>query len=53
MEKKSNELLLSVKNVKNIELITASNLNTFDLLKAEQIILTPLAIDKIKEIYCD
>ena len=53
VEKKSNELLLSVKNVKNIELITASNLNTFDLLKAEQIILTPLAIDKIKEIYCD
>jgi hypothetical protein len=37
----------------NIELISASNLNTYSLLKADQIILTPEAINDIKEIYCE
>jgi large subunit ribosomal protein L4 len=46
-------LKLSIQNLKNIELISASNLNTLSLLKAKQIILTPLAINYIKEIYCD
>ena len=46
-------LKLSRQNLKNVELISASNLNTFSLLKAKQIILTPLAIKDIKEIYCD
>jgi len=40
------------KNLKNVELISSSNLNTFSLLKAKQIILTPLALNNIKEIYC-
>ena len=38
--------------MKNVELISASNLNTFSLLKAKQILLTPLAVNEIKEIYC-
>lgn len=46
-------LKLAIQNLKNIELISASNLNTISLLKAKQIILTPLAINYIKEIYCD
>ena len=46
-------LKLSTQNIKNVELILASNLNTFSLLKAKQIILTPSAINDIKEIYCD
>ena len=46
-------LKLSIQNLSNVELISASNLNTFSLLKAKQIILTPLAINDIKEIYCD
>ena len=50
---KSVSLKLATQNIKNIELILASNLNTLSLLKAKQIILTPLAIDDIKEIYCD
>nr|YP_009029095.1 ribosomal protein L4 [Cylindrotheca closterium]AGH28630.1 ribosomal protein L4 [Cylindrotheca closterium] len=50
---KTASLKLSTQNIKNIELILASNLNTFSLLKAKQIILTPLAINDIKEIYCD
>lgn len=50
---KTTPLKLSTKNLKNVELISASNLNTLSLLKANQILLTPLAINDIKEIYCD
>jgi large subunit ribosomal protein L4 len=53
VSKKTDSLKLSTQNLKNIELISASNLNTFSLLKAKQIILTPSAINDIKEIYCD
>lgn len=53
VSKKTETLKLSTQNLKNIELISASNLNTLSLLKAKQIILTPLAINDIKEIYCD
>ena len=50
---KTTPLKLATQNLKNVELISASNLNTISLLKAKQIILTPLAINNIKEIYCD
>ena len=53
VSEKTIPLKLSMQNIKNVELISASNLNTFSLLKAKQIILTPLAINYIKEIYCD
>ena len=53
VSKKTMPLKLATKNLQNVELISASNLNTFSLLKAKQIILTPLAINDIKEIYCD
>ena len=53
VSKKTTSLKLATKNLKNVELISASNLNTFSLLKAKQVILTPLAINDIKEIYCD
>lgn len=52
VSKKTTALKLSTQNIPNIELISASNLNTFSLLKAKQIIVTPLAINYIKEIYC-
>ncbi len=50
---KTTPLKLATRNIPNIELILASNLNSFSLLKAKQIILTPQAISEIKEIYCD
>ena len=50
---KTNELKLATRNLKNVELISASCLNTLSLLKAKSIILTPSAISDIKEIYCD
>jgi len=53
VSEKTMPLKLATQNLKNVELISASNLNTFSLLKAKQIILTPLAINYIKEIYCD
>lgn len=53
VSKKTLPLKLATQNLKNVELISASNLNTLSLLKAKQIILTPLSINDIKEIYCD
>jgi large subunit ribosomal protein L4 len=53
VSKKTIPLKLATQNLKNIELISASTLNTFSLLKAKQIILTSSAIKDIKEIYCD
>ena len=53
VSKKTTSLKLSTQNLNNIELILASNLNTLSLLKAKQILITPLAINDIKEIYCD
>ena len=53
VSKKTTSLKLSTQNLKNVELILASNLNTISLLKAKQIIVTPLAINYMKEIYCD
>ena len=53
VSKKTVPLKLSTQNLQNVELISASNINTLSLLKAKQIILTPLAISDIKEIYCD
>jgi large subunit ribosomal protein L4 len=53
VSKKTIPLKLSTQNIKNVELISASNLNTYSLLRAKQIILTPSAINDIKEIYCD
>ena len=49
---KTESLKLSVQNIKNIELICASQLNTLSLIKAKQIILTPLALNDIKETFC-
>ena len=53
VSKKTIPLKLSTQNLKNVELISASNLNTLSLLKAKQILLTPSAVTDIKEIYCD
>jgi len=49
--KKSIPLKLSIRNLKNVELISVTNLNTLSLLKAKQILVTLPALNKIKEIY--
>lgn len=53
VSEKSTTLKLSVQNLKNVELICASHLNTLSLIKAKQIILTPLALNHIKETFCE
>jgi large subunit ribosomal protein L4 len=53
VSKKTLPLKSATQNLKNIELILASNLNTLSLLKAKQIILTSSSINDIKETYCD
>jgi len=51
VSEKTKLLKLSTQNIKNVELISASSLNTLSLMKAKQIILTPLAVNDIKEIF--
>lgn len=53
VSRKTETLKAATHNLKDVELVLASNLNTLSLLKAKQIILTPLSITDIKEIYCD
>nr|QXV92892.1 ribosomal protein L4 [Nitzschia anatoliensis] len=53
VNEKTLPLKLATNNIPNVELILASNLNTFSLLNAKQILVTPLALNTIKEIYCD
>ena len=52
VSKKTTPLMLSVRNIKNVELISASNLNTLSILKSKQVLITPLAVNDIKETYC-
>lgn len=49
VSKKLKPLKLTVQNLKNVELISASNLNTLSLIKAKQVVLTTLAINDLKE----
>ncbi|ABB58261.1 50S ribosomal protein L4 [Synechococcus elongatus] len=42
---------LSVRNLPNVKLITATNLNIFDLLNADRIVSTSAALEKIQEVY--
>ncbi len=44
---------LSARNVAKLRLISASNLNVFDLLAADRIVITQPAIAKIQEVYGD
>ncbi len=50
MDKQSNTYL-SGRNIPYLQIITANNLNVFDLLHADKIILTATAIQKIHEIF--
>ena len=53
VSKKSPNMKRAYKNLKNVELIASSSLNTLSLLKADLIMITPSAMKNIKEIYCD
>ena len=51
VSEKGSPIKLATQNLKNVELISASNLNTLSLLKAKKIIITRAAVYALKEIY--
>lgn len=50
---KTQSIKRATQNLKNVELITANNLNTISLLRANKIIFTSTAIQIMKESYCE
>ena len=48
---KNETVTRSVRNIPNVKLIAATNLNIYDLLHAEHLIVTSSALDKIQEVY--
>jgi large subunit ribosomal protein L4 len=44
---------LSARNIDNLRLISANSLNVFDLLAADQLVVTTSALTKIQEVYGD
>jgi large subunit ribosomal protein L4 len=46
-------IYLSARNIAKVRLILASNLNVFDLLAADYIVITTSALAKIQEVYSD
>lgn len=53
VSKKTNTLKLAVQNIKNVELISACNLNTLSLITANQIVITTSALNNLKETFCE
>jgi large subunit ribosomal protein L4 len=42
---------LSARNIENLKLIAADQLNIYDLLHADKIVVTTSALEKIQEVY--
>jgi len=53
VSKKTSALKLATRNLDNTKLIQASNLNTFNLMKAKQVVITSKALNDIKETFCE
>ena len=51
VDQQSENLKLSARNVQNIKLIASDNLNIYDILMANQIVVTSSALEAIKEVY--
>ena len=46
-------VVLSLRNIARVKLISAANLNIFDLLNADRLVVTATAMEKIQEVYGD
>jgi large subunit ribosomal protein L4 len=44
-------IYLSARNIENVKLLVANQLNVFDLLHADKVIVTASALEKIQEVY--
>jgi large subunit ribosomal protein L4 len=51
LPERSETVYLSVRNVPNIRLITSQNLNIFDVLHADTLVVTATALTKLQEVY--
>jgi large subunit ribosomal protein L4 len=50
---RDDNVYLSARNISNLKLLSATNLNVYDLLAADKIVATASAIAKIQEVYGD
>jgi len=50
---RSETVYLSARNVEKLKIISADNLNVFDLLAADKIVVTEAALAKVQEVYSD
>ena len=50
---KQETVYLSARNVSTLKLVLASNLNIYDVLAADRIVVTASALAKVQEVYCD
>ncbi len=53
LAERNETIYLSARNIANLRLISASNLNIYDLLAADRIVVTTSALEKIQEVYGD
>ncbi|GAB4547774.1 MAG: 50S ribosomal protein L4 [Pleurocapsa sp.] len=53
LKKVSENVNLSTRNISNVKLIKATNLNVFDILEAKKIVVTTDALEQIQEVYSD
>ncbi|MBD1909579.1 MULTISPECIES: 50S ribosomal protein L4 [unclassified Leptolyngbya] len=53
VSERSDTVYLSARNVENLRLISANNLNVYDLLAADRVVVTASALEMVKEVYGD
>jgi len=51
LSERSENVYLSARNIENVRLMIADQLNVFDLLHADKVVVTSSALDKIQEVY--
>lgn len=53
LDEKPDNVMLSLRNIERVKVISATNLNIFDLLNADRLVVTATAMEKIQEVYSD
>ena len=53
LDEKPENVILSLRNIERVKIISATNLNIFDLLNADRLVVTAAAMEKIQEVYSD
>lgn len=53
LNEKPENVILSLRNIERVKVISATNLNIFDLLNADRLVVTAAAMEKIQEVYSD